>query len=142
MHPDIDPALTGMPPLRRLYLTATSSYVALIVLSVLWEGWLAPARDVPPGLWLTVKTLPLLLPLSGILRGKAYTYGWAGMLVLPYAVEGLVLTYQYRAQGIGLHATLPYALLETVLSLTFALSAAFYIRVRADVLSRKAPPDT
>ena len=118
---------------RRLRALALSSYIALLILSLLWEGWLAPARNVPPGLWLTLKAAPLLLPLRGLLHGRPYTYAWASMLVLPYFIEGVVLSYQFRAQALALHATLPYALLEIILSLSFIVGATFYARLRADL---------
>ncbi len=126
------PATTESPSARvqRLYYLASGTYVALIILSLAWEGWLAPARGVPPGFWLTLKTLPLLLPLSGLLHGRPYTYAWASMLVLPYFIEGVVLAYQFREAGITLHATLPYALLEVLLCSGFILSATFYARLR------------
>ncbi len=122
---------TASARVQRLYYLASSAYVALIVLSLAWEGWLAPARNVPAGFWLTLKTLPLLLPLFGLLRGRPYTHAWASMLVLPYFIEGVVLTYQFRAESVSLHATLPYALLEALLCCVFIVSATFYARLRA-----------
>jgi uncharacterized membrane protein len=128
------PATTATPTpsarVQRLYYLASSAYVALIVLSLAWEGWLAPAQSVPAGFWLTLKTLPLLLPLRGLLRGRPYTYAWASMLVLPYFIEGVVLTYQFRTEAYALHATLPYALLETLLCTGFIVAATFYARLR------------
>jgi uncharacterized membrane protein len=124
-------AQTASAMAQRLYYLASSAYVALIVLSLAWEGWLAPARNVPAGFWLTLKTLPLLLPLFGLLRGRPYTHAWASMLVLPYFIEGVVLAYQFRAEACSLHATLPYALLETLLCSVFIVSATFYARLRA-----------
>lgn len=116
---------------RRLYFFASSAYVALIILSLAWEGWLAPAKNLPAGFWLSVKTLPLLLPLFGLLHGRPYTYAWASMLVLLYFIEGVVLSYQFRAEALLLHATLPYALLEVLLSAGFTVLATFYVRRRA-----------
>ena len=118
--------------IQRLQILALSSYIALLALSLLWEGWLAPARNVPPGLWLTIKTAPLLLPLYGLLHGRPYTYAWTSMLVLPYFIEGVVLSYQFRAQTLALHATLPYAVMEVLLCLSFIVSATFFARHRAD----------
>jgi len=37
--------------------------------------------------------LPLLLPIAGILRGRAYTYSWACMLVVFYAAGYLASGY-------------------------------------------------
>ena len=122
----------------RMQWVAILAYLALIFLSVLWEGWLAPAQGVPPGFWLTIKTVPLLLPLFGPLHGRPYTYAWASMLVLPYFIEGVVLSYPLRASRLMLHAALPYALIETLLCLVFIVSATFYARQRADAL--RTPP--
>ncbi|MDO9188279.1 MAG: DUF2069 domain-containing protein, partial [Sulfurimicrobium sp.] len=63
-----------------LHYIAITSLIALILLSLAWEGWLAPVR--PGGTLLVIKALPLLLPLFGILRGKVYTFQWASMLIL------------------------------------------------------------
>jgi len=74
--------------LTRLRWTAVLSLLALIVLSLLWERWLAPIR--PGGSWLMLKAVPLLLPLRGLLSGKRYTYQWSSLLILAYITEGLV----------------------------------------------------
>jgi len=64
------------------------SLIALIALCIAWELWLAPLR--PGGSLLVLKTLPLLIPLFGILRGKRYTYQWMSMFSMFYLTEGLV----------------------------------------------------
>jgi uncharacterized membrane protein len=123
------PDRPGMTP-RTLALqrTALTSYLLLILLSVLWEGWLAPAPKAPPGFWLTIKALLLLLPLPGMLRDKTRSYLWASLLVMLYFMEGTMLLYLHRAEGFALHSVLPYALLETLLTLAFIASAGFYVR--------------
>ena len=50
-----------------LRLAASGSLAALIALCLAWELWLAPLR--PGGSTLALKALPLVLPLTGILRG-------------------------------------------------------------------------
>ena len=117
-----------MPRTQSLQRAALASYLLLILLSVLWEGWLAPAPKAPPGFWLTVKALLLLLPLPGMLRDQPRSYLWASLLVMLYFMEGTMLLYLHRAEGFALHAVLPYALLETLLTLAFIASAGFYIR--------------
>ena len=74
--------------MKALQLIASVSLIALIFLTLAWELWLAPIR--PGGSWLVLKTLPLLLPLMGILKGRRYTYQWAPMLVLAYFSEGVM----------------------------------------------------
>ena len=74
------------PP--RIAAAASGILIALILLCVAWELWLAPLR--PGGSWLVLKVLPLLAALFGTLRGRRYTYQWASMLSLVYLTEGLV----------------------------------------------------
>ena len=97
-------------------------------MSPLWEGWLAPAPKAPPGFWLTLKGTLLLVPLSGMLRDRPRSYLWASLLVMPYFMEGTMLLYLHRAESFAPHHVLPYALLETLLTLGFIASAGFYVR--------------
>ena len=104
-----------------LHYISITSLIALILVCLAWEGWLAPVR--PGGSLLVVKAVPLLLPLFGILRGKVYTYQWASMLILLYLSEGAVRAWSDH----GLSATL--AAVEAALSLVFYLSTVFYARL-------------
>jgi len=106
---------------KALYLGACVSLLSLIFLSLAWELWLAPLR--PGGSWLALKTLPLLLPLMGILHGRRYTYQWASMLILAYLAEGVVRAITER----GMASTL--ALAEVLLALGFFACAVFYARL-------------
>lgn len=114
----------GVSAWRRV---AVGAYISLIVLTLLWEGWLAPAAQAPPGLWLTLKSIPLLFPLFGLLHGKRYTFAWASMLILAYFAEGITLAVARRTAW-TLHSPAPYALLEAVLSLVFFVAAIWFIR--------------
>ncbi len=116
------------PPTKRLQQLALTCYLLLILLVVLWEGWFAPAPKAPPGFWLTIKGLLLLLPLFGMLHDKPRSYLWASLLVMLYFMEGTMLLYLHRAEGFALRSVLPYALLETLLTLGFITSAGFYVR--------------
>lgn len=105
----------------RLQLGASFSLVALILLCLSWEIWLAPLHT--SGSLLFLKALPLLAPLFGILKGKRYTYQWASMLILLYFIEGVVRAWSDQ----GLSAQL--ALIEVMLSLTFFACTIFYARL-------------
>ncbi len=107
--------------IRGLRLAASTSLIALILLCLAWEGWLAPLR--PGGSWLVLKAAPLLLPLFGILKGRRYTYQWASMFILVYFTEGVVRAWADE----GMSAVL--ALAEILLSLTFFVSAILYARL-------------
>lgn len=114
----------GKPELvRAANHAAAISLIGLIGLCIAWEMWLAPLR--PGGSWLVLKTVPLLLPLFGILHGRRYTHQWASMLCLAYFMEGVV-----RASSEGGRAQL-LALLEVVLSLIFFAATLLYARLTA-----------
>ncbi len=102
--------------------------VALVVLCVLWEGWLAPLR--PGGSWMILKALPLMAALFGVLKGRRYTYQWLSLVVLLYLTEGIV-----RASDPGLVGVL--AMIEAVLATALFLCAAFYARLTAPSRQRK-----
>ena len=67
---------------------AVFSLMALVLLCLAWELWLAPLR--PGGSWLVLKALPLCIPLAGLLKHRMYTYRWLSLLVWLYFVEGVV----------------------------------------------------
>ena len=100
---------------------AGSSLVALLLLCLAWELWLAPLR--PGGSLLALKALPLALPLSGILRRRRYTYQWSSMLILAYLAEGVTRAWSETGLSQGL------ALVEAALSLVFFAAAVSYARL-------------
>lgn len=101
-----------------LKLGASASLIGLILLCLAWETILAPLK--PSGSLLMLKTLFLLIPLFGILRGKRYTYQWASMFILLFFTEGVVRAWS----DTGLSAQL--ALIEVALSVVFFICAIFY----------------
>ena len=107
--------------IKNLQLGASISLIALILLCLSWESFLAPLK--PNGSLLILKAVPLLLPLFGIIKGKRYTYQWASMFILFYFTEGCVRAWA----DIGLSAKL--ALLEVALTLLFFLCTIFYAKV-------------
>jgi uncharacterized membrane protein len=105
----------------RLRGAASAALVALIVLCVAWELWLAPLR--PGGSLAALKALPLALPLGGILAGRRYTYQWSSMLILAYFAEGATRAWSEAGPARTL------ALLEIALSLAFFAAAVSYARL-------------
>lgn len=105
------------------------SLFALIALCVLWEGLLAPLR--PGGSWMTLKALPLLPAVFGVLRGRRYTSQWLSMLSLLYLTEGVL-----RMNDPGLVA----ALARVELGLALLLFVATVMHARNSAPSRQPPP--
>jgi uncharacterized membrane protein len=108
-------------PARFAWNAAIASLVTLIFLCLAWELWLAPIR--PGGSLLALKTLPLLVPLFGVLHGKRYTFQWSSMFILLYFTEGIVRGWS----DAGLSRQL--ALVETALSLAYFAAVVTYSRL-------------
>lgn len=106
---------------KKLHISASISLIALIFLCLSWEIFLAPLNA--NGSLLFLKSLPLLGPLFGILKGHRYTFQWASMLILLYFIEGVVRAWSDQ----GLSAQL--AMIETALSVIFFGCAIFYARL-------------
>jgi uncharacterized membrane protein len=98
---------------------ASAALIALTVLTVAWEWWLAPLR--PGGSALVLKAVPLLLALPGVWRHRLYTLQWASMLILLYFAEGIVRGWSDR----GLSARLGW--LEAALSVIFFVCTLVYV---------------
>ena len=111
----------SLPLKDRLRKAATASLVALIVLCLAWELWLAPLR--PGGSLIALKALPLAFPLRGILDGRRYTYQWSSMLILAYFAEGVTRAWAERGASQLLAAA------ETVLSTVFFAAVVAYSRL-------------
>jgi uncharacterized membrane protein len=99
---------------------ATGCLVALILLGVAWEIFLAPIR--PGGSWLVLKVLPLLAALPGVLRGRRYTIQWSTLLIWLYAAEGATRAYTDAGLGVAL------ALAELALSLAYFWAAVAWLK--------------
>ena len=100
---------------------AGASLVALILLCLAWELWLAPLR--PGGSLIALKALPLVFPLKGILSGNRYTYQWSSMLILAYFAEGATRAFAERGLSQALAGT------EVLLSLVFFAAAVAFARL-------------
>jgi uncharacterized membrane protein len=99
---------------------ASAALIALILLCLSWELWLAPLR--PGGSYLALKVLPLTLCLPGILQGRRYTYQWSSMFVLAYFTEGVARAWSERGSAQILAAV------EIALSVIFFAAAVAYAR--------------
>lgn len=74
-----------MSRLRLAHAATLGGILLLLGLLVLWYGVLQPAP-----IWLALFALPLLLPLRGLIRGRAYTHAWTSFLILIYFIHGVV----------------------------------------------------
>src|SRR5256885_13296886 len=100
---------------------AVATLLALFLLCLLWELWLAPLR--PGGSLIALKALPLVLPLRGIFAGRRYTYQWSSLLVLAYFAEGVTRAVAERG------ASQACALAEVLISAVFFAAVVAHARL-------------
>ncbi|MEJ6004275.1 DUF2069 domain-containing protein [Paucibacter sp. AS339] len=99
---------------------ALGALIALFVLCLAWELWLAPTGRGS----LAIKALPLLIPMLGLWRYRLYTFRWLSLMIWLYFAEGAV-----RATSeAGLSAWL--AGLEVLLSVLIFCACALHVRLR------------
>lgn len=110
---------TLSPAQRAARRAALASWIALLLLAVLWEWQLAPLR--PGGSWLVLKALPLLLPLRGLWRGDVMAMQWAVVLSLLYIAEGSVRIFDAPPAN-------TMAAIELLLGLVFFIAGIVYLR--------------
>jgi len=101
-----------------------AAYIALILLTVWWEGYGAPLRE--GGSALVLKGLQLLLPLRGLLHGRLKSIQWASLLCLPYLTEGLTRAWADPQPSAA------YALAEAVLCGVFLVLGWVWLKRARD----------
>ena len=99
---------------------ALVSLIALFLLCLAWELWLAPTGRGS----LAIKALPLLLPMLGLWRYRLYTFRWLSLMVWLYFAEGAVRATSEQ----GLAAWLAGA--EVALSVAIFVACAMQVRQR------------
>lgn len=109
---------------RLYYATSVASLIALIVLCVAWELWLAPLR--PGGSWMALKALPLLFPLRGILKRDIYTLQWSSMFILFYFTEGVVRAASVSGVDVGMGVVC--ASIEVGLTVLFFFATILFLK--------------
>lgn len=110
-----------MQPPKYFHIGAIASLVILIAWLLAWETLVAPLR---PGSWiLSLKVLPLLIPLGGVIKRDIYTLQWSSMVILLYFTEGVV-----RAWSDKLEVSRFMAMGEIVLVLVYFACALLYLR--------------
>lgn len=117
-----------MTPRLSLYITL-SGYFALIVLLVVWHGFVFPANKQP---WLILAFIiaPLLFPLRGLIREIPYTYAWTSFVILLYFMHGVVEVWANANERI-------FAAIEIYLSVQIYIGAIYYARLQGRALKNK-----
>ena len=104
-----------------LFFGASLSLIGLIILNLLWEIFYNPLHN--QGSLMVIKSVILLIPLSGILKKNRYTYQWSSMFILLFFIEGVVRFYSEREMSQSM------ALYQIILSAIFFLSTMFFCKI-------------
>ncbi len=119
MNPELTPPALPARVIRTRAL-AVACLLALIVLCLAWELWLAPTGRGT----LALKVLPLVLALPGLWNWRLYTYRWLSLVLWLYVAEGAVRAASDRGLGA------PLAMLEVALCLVLFAACAAHVRWR------------
>ena len=107
---------------------AVASLLALIVLGLAWELWLAPTGNRT----LALKVLPLAVPVAGLLKNRMYTYRWVSLMVWLYFIEGVIRATSDHGPSV------PLAIIEVVLCLLLFTACAVHVRWRLHLAKKAA----
>ncbi len=94
--------------------------LALFILCLLWELWLAPTGRGT----LAIKALPLLLPFVGLWRYRLYTFRWLSLMIWLYFAEGAIRATSEHGIGAWLGS------IEVLLSVLIFVACAMQVRER------------
>jgi uncharacterized membrane protein len=66
------------------------AYLATLIWQLVWHGLLPPPLGAGNAWLALAASLPLLIPLKGLVRGNYRSMIWAGLLLVPYFVIGIM----------------------------------------------------
>ncbi|MCF6194674.1 MAG: DUF2069 domain-containing protein [Kangiellaceae bacterium] len=125
-----------LPPLTAKMLKAHQltliGYWGLVILIPTWNLWWYPSQifsnKVVTMFWL----IPLVFPMLGLIRGKAYTHAWSGFIAVIYVCHGLgsLIT--------SFNEILPI-ILEVLLSSLFLFGGMYFAKWRGEQLGLQLP---
>ena len=99
----------------------TGSYLVLIILQPVWHALLPQPMGAGNWLLAVLATIPLLLPLKGLLTGLLRSMTWAGYLVMLYLIIGIMEAWSNPPQRIP-------ALLQTLVVVIYIGSVLVFSR--------------
>lgn len=64
-------------------------YWALVILIPVWNLWWYPSSQYSNKTMTILWLIPLMFPMFGLIKGKAYTHAWSGFIAVIYICHGL-----------------------------------------------------
>ncbi len=106
---------------------ALTGYFSLLIFMPLWLIVLSPSQGLSTTTSLLIFTLPLLLPLKGMIQGNPFTYAWSNFIVLIYFLHSLTTLWVLPADRL-------WAALELIFASTMFFGATYYAKYRGQEL--------
>ena len=107
-------------------------YFGLLLLIPYWNLWWYPSQtfsnSVVTGFWL----FPLLFPLVGLIKGKAYTHAWSGFIAVIYVCHG------FTSLITNFNEIFPI-IIEIILSCCFLFGGMYFAKWRGEQLGLQLP---
>lgn len=103
-----------------------AAYFGLLLFIPLWLIVLNPS-SMSPWLSLTLFTLPLLLPMRGLLKGEPYTYAWSNFIIMIYFLHSLTTLWVSKSDLI-------WASIELILASIMFLAGSYYAKYKGQEL--------
>ncbi|WP_196138312.1 DUF2069 domain-containing protein [Aliikangiella sp. G2MR2-5] len=109
-----------------------AGYFGLIVFIPFWNLIWFPSpqfnNSVITGFWL----VPLLFPLIGLVKGKAYTHAWSGFIAVIYVCHALASFITHLAEW-------PAIVIELILANMFLFGGMYFAKWRGEQLGLQLP---
>lgn len=119
-----------MTPRQRLAHRATlACHFSLLGLMLAWMILLSPSQ-LPLWLVLLFLVTPLLIPLRGLLQGRAMSHFWISLIALLYLLHGAVELFSSPQDR-------RLAMAEILLALCLFVVALAYVRLMGGVIPRR-----
>ncbi len=107
-------------------------YWGLVILIPVWNLWWFPSQLYSNRSITLFWLFPLIFPMFGLLKGKAYTHAWSGFIAVLYICHGLT------ALITSIEEILPI-LLEVTFATMFLLGGMYFARWRGVQLGLQLP---
>jgi len=84
--------ITIEPPsdsMLKAHKTTLLGYWGLVILIPVWNLWWYPSTQYSIKIMTILWLIPLMFPMFGLIKGKAYTHAWSGFIAVIYVCHGL-----------------------------------------------------
>lgn len=111
---------------------AALGILGLVILIVLWNGWLTPVQKFPRSIEIAILTVPLLFFVRGILYGRRDTFIAVTLLSFPYSLLGIWYVFSAEETLYG------YLMLALSLCLFFGSLLNVWVLDKREKLERES----